>query len=218
MLTRLSFRQVGLTSTGLQVLGVALCALTLSQHSTWRILGFGVMVGSGVGITFMNNIAISAKVFPHSLSLMFGIALTTICIFGSAVPEIIKSVGHFFQGERNKTGSVEDDNSSDDDDSQEVRRAKLLFYAGLSCIGFIGAALLREPPEEESREKGGEVRKSVRQHLRDCVRLLSDPTFLCVASVNSTCFSGKVQLCCPQLKADHKLSHLSEVTFEPFSQ
>ena len=72
LLTRLTSRQVGLISSSLQVLGVALCALTINEDSYWTILGFGVLVGSGVGITFMNNIAISAQTFPNSLSLIFG--------------------------------------------------------------------------------------------------------------------------------------------------
>ena len=194
MLTRLSSRQVGLISTSLQVAGVALCALTLSEDSFWTILGFGVLVGSGVGITFMNNIAVSAKTFPQSLSLIFGIALTTICILGASVPEMIKSFGHFFQEERNRSGLAEDDNSWYEGEGQEARRAKLLLYAGLSSVGFVGAVLLGDSQREEIREKGGEVKKTVRQHLADCVRLLSDPTFLCVACVNSTCFSVMLYL------------------------
>ena len=74
---------------------------------------------------------------------------------------------------------------------EEVRKVKLYFYAGLSCIGFLGAALFFQKSQEEKEEErlNKEVKKSVKQHLRDCVRVLSDPRFLLVGCVNSSCFS-----------------------------
>ena len=72
LLKVVSFRCVAVISTLLQVLGLAICALTVTGHFCWTLLGFGVLVGSGVGITFINNIVISHKTFPKSLTLVFG--------------------------------------------------------------------------------------------------------------------------------------------------
>ena len=72
LLKIVSFRWVAVISTILQVVGLITCALTVTGHIGWTILGFGVLVGSGVGITFMNNIVISHKTFPNSLTLVFG--------------------------------------------------------------------------------------------------------------------------------------------------
>ena len=108
LLKVISFRWVAVISTLLQVLGLSLCALTVTEHFCWTLLGLGVLVGSGVGITFINNIVICHKTFPNSLTLVFGeisaedtlqykhdfiiaaIALSTICLIGSAVPKLLK--------------------------------------------------------------------------------------------------------------------------------
>ena len=72
LLKVVSFRWVAVISTILQVSGLMICAFTVPEHIGWTILGFGVLVGSGVGITFMNNIAISHKTFPTSLPVVIG--------------------------------------------------------------------------------------------------------------------------------------------------
>lgn len=73
LLKVVSHRGVAVISTLLQVVGLVICALTVTGHFCWTLLGFGVMVGSGVGITFINNIVICHKTFPKSLTLVFGI-------------------------------------------------------------------------------------------------------------------------------------------------
>ena len=72
LLKAVTYRWVAVISTILQVVGLAICALTVTGHIGWTILGFGVLVGSGVGITFMNNIVISHRTFPNSLTMVFG--------------------------------------------------------------------------------------------------------------------------------------------------
>ena len=72
LLKFVSYRWVAVISTILQVVGLVICAFTVTEHIVWTILGFGVLVGSGVGMTFMNNMIISQKTFPNSLSVAVG--------------------------------------------------------------------------------------------------------------------------------------------------
>ena len=72
LLKKVSHRLVAAIATTLQVAGLAMCALTVGGEEVWSILGLGVLVGSGLGITFMNNIMISNKTFPNSLTTAIG--------------------------------------------------------------------------------------------------------------------------------------------------
>ena len=113
---------------------------------------------------------------------MPGIALTTICVLGSGVPEIIKSVEFLIEDEGNKTVNPQYD---EDMEKVDVRKVKLYFYAGLSCIGFLGAAFMIQKKEEGKEEEEGkkEAKKSVRQHLSDCIRQGSEVNVISLQKV-----------------------------------
>merc|ERR1711879_360163 len=121
-----------------------------------------------------NNMIISQKTFPNSLSVAVAIALTTISFLGAAVPEGINVL------QKEPSGNIT--NTTISLGSDEERKNQLLLYAGLACIGFIGALLL-DPPVEEGENVMRKSQRKVRERVRDQMKvLLSDPLFLIIAS------------------------------------
>ena len=72
MVAVISGRTVALGATVLHILGLLICAFTLPSDWLWPALGFGVLVGSGVGFNLTNNIIVAKKCFPHAVTLVFG--------------------------------------------------------------------------------------------------------------------------------------------------
>ena len=89
-----SSRFVATIATFCQVLGLIVCAF--SNSSAWLMVGFGILVGTGVGLSFVNNIIIVQKSFK-STSLAFGSALTIISLLGVAIPPVINSLISYFK-------------------------------------------------------------------------------------------------------------------------
>ena len=84
----------------------------------------------------------------------------------------------------------------------------MLVYTGLTCVGFIGALLLKPPKEtaaeveelsnlqDQNVERGGngESQRKVNLVKDQMKALLCDPKFLFIALLNSCCFSVSVYL------------------------
>ena len=78
-------RFVANLATSCQVLGILICSFS---GSTFVIMiGFGIFVGAGVGISLFNNIIIVKKHFQNSIGIAFGTALTCICLAGLLIPQ-----------------------------------------------------------------------------------------------------------------------------------
>ena len=105
---------------------------------------------------------------------------------GAAVPEGINVL------QKEPSGNIT--NTTISLGSDEERKNQLLLYAGLACIGFIGALLL-DPPVEEVENVMRKSQRKVRERVRDQMKvLLSDPLFLIIASFNACCFSISIYL------------------------
>jgi len=173
-----SSRFVATIATFCQVSGLIVCAF--SNSSAWLMVGFGILVGTGVGLSFVNNIIIVQKSFK-STSLAFGSALTIISLLGVAIPPVINSLISYFK----QQGDL-------------LNKWTILIYSGLSCIGFLGAYLMAphpgilvpnneeavpEPVDNESEDS--ELIKA----LKEFSELLKDPIYVVTAIVNSCHFS-----------------------------
>lgn len=137
-------------------------------------------MGTGVGLSFVNNIIIVQKSFK-STSLAFGSALTIISLLGVAIPPVINSLISYFK----QQGDL-------------LNKWTILIYSGFSCIGFLGAYLMAphpgilvpnneeavpEPVDDESEDS--ELIKA----LKEFSELLKDPIYVVTAIVNSCHFS-----------------------------
>jgi len=173
-----SSRFVATIATFCQVSGLIVCAF--SNSSAWLMVGFGILVGTGVGLSFVNNIIIVQKSFK-STSLAFGSALTIISLLGVAIPPVINSLISYFK----QQGDL-------------LNKWTILIYSGFSCIGFLGAYLMAphpgilvpnneeavpEPVDDESEDS--ELIKA----LKEFSELLKDPIYVVTAIVNSCHFS-----------------------------
>jgi len=173
-----SSRFVATIATFCQVSGLIVCAF--SNSSAWLMVGFGILVGTGVGLSFVNNIIIVQKSFK-STSLAFGSALTIISLLGVAIPPVINSLISYFK----QQGDL-------------LNKWTILIYSGFSCIGFLGAYLMAphpgilvpnneeavpEPVNDESEDS--ELIKA----LKEFSELLKDPVYVVTAIVNSCHFS-----------------------------
>lgn len=175
-----SSRFVAIIATSCQVLGLVICAF--SNSSALIMIGFGILVGTGVGLSFVNNIIIVRKHFPSNVALAFGTALSFICLAGLAIPQVVNSlIGHFEQ-----QGDL-------------LNKWTLLVYAGFSCLGFIGAFLMvPDPPgilvpfndETVPEQANDEPRESeLIQAFKEFLNLLKSPEYVVTAVINSCCFS-----------------------------
>jgi len=173
-----SSRFVATFATFCQVSGLIVCAF--SNSSAWLMVGFGILVGTGVGLSFVNNIIIVQKSFK-STSLAFGSALTIISLLGVAIPPVINSLISCFK-----------------DQGDLLNKWTILIYSGFSCIGFLGAYLMAphpgilvpnneetvpEPVDDEPEDS--ELVKA----LKEFSELLKDPVYVVTAIVNSCHFS-----------------------------
>ena len=65
-------RKIAIFATCLQIVGLLLCYLTISNSRIGIILGFGVLVSGGIGLNIVNNITVACRVFPNTLTLACG--------------------------------------------------------------------------------------------------------------------------------------------------
>jgi len=173
-----SSRFVATIATFCQVSGLILCAF--SNSSAWLMVGFGILVGTGVGLSFVNNIIIVQKSFK-STSLAFGSALTIISLLGVAIPPVINSLISYFK----QQGDL-------------LNKWTILIYSGFSCIGFLGAYLMAPHPGILVPNNEEAVPEPVDNELEDSElikalkkfsELLKDPIYVVTAIVNSCHFS-----------------------------
>ena len=68
-------RKIAILATCLQIVGLLLCYLTISSSWIGILLGFGVLVGSGIGLHIVNVLTVACTAFPTSLTLACGIFL-----------------------------------------------------------------------------------------------------------------------------------------------
>jgi len=176
-----SSRFVATIATFCQVFGLIVCAF--SNSSYMLMVGFGILVGTGVGLSFVNNIIIVQKSFK-STSLAFGLALTIISLLGVAIPPVTNSLISYFK----QQGDL-------------LNQWTILVYSGFSCIGFLGAHLMAPQPgilvpsnEESVPESGdGESEDSeLIKAFKEFSDLLKDPIYVVTAIVNSCHFSVMV--------------------------
>ena len=78
--------KIAIFATCLQIVGLLLCYLTISSSWVGILLGFGVLVGSGIGLHIVNILTVACRAFPTSLTLACGKSL--IYIFDQNIPTI----------------------------------------------------------------------------------------------------------------------------------
>ena len=185
-----SERFVAVCATLVQVTGIVICVFSTS--TIHLVLGLGVICGSGIGISSINNVIIVNKYFKNKVGLALGIAISAIGIFGLAVPQVIKNLIPNF-------------------DIQYV----ILMYAAMALIAGLAGALLMQPvtkhlvPVEEEEVEDDpflitrEDFKPKEKEQTTCSKwpictifshikwsLLKDPFFLMIASGNSICVTS----------------------------
>jgi len=154
-------------ATTLQIGGLLIAAYTNSEAGIE--IGFGVLVGAGAGISLVNNIIFVKRNFETRLvSLVFGVAITSICLLGLPIPYLMSFL---------KTAT--------DKDYAKV----IAVYAGLSGIGCVGAILMRSKTAEHQSAEAPSCSIAVRQTCQDFGALLTSGKFLFTAAVNSICFA-----------------------------
>ena len=167
-------RFVANLATSCQVLGILICSFS---GSTFVIMiGFGIFVGAGVGISLVNNIIIVKKHFQNSIGIAFGTALTCICLAGLLIPQILKTLIEYFRGH-----------------NDVLNQWTLFIYAIMGCVGFLGAMLMTsEPGNEEAVPmdlESEQEESEFKQTCKEIIILLKDPDYVVTAVVNSCCFS-----------------------------
>eukprot|EP00092_Neocalanus_flemingeri_P049714 GFUD01057227.1.p1 GENE.GFUD01057227.1~~GFUD01057227.1.p1 ORF type:complete len:330 (+),score=59.66 GFUD01057227.1:3-992(+) len=140
-----------------------------------------MLVGTGVGLSFVNNIIIVKKHFPNSISIAFGTALTSICLAGLLIPHSVNKLIEQFQ-QRNDL----------------LNQWTTVAYAGMSCVGFLGACLMAPDPsilmtgDEETVPTIIADEQEDSEFIQACkefIVLLKDPSYIVTVVVNSCCFS-----------------------------
>ena len=174
-----SSRFVAILATSCQVLGLVICAF--SNCTALIIIGFGMFVGTGVGLSFVNNIIIVTKYFPKSTGIAFGTALSCICLIGLVIPLIMEILIDYFEQKNDL-----------------LNQWTTLVYAGMSCVGFNGAILMIPKPgilvpdNEETVPEDVEDDHEDSEYIQACkefLLLLKDPVYIVTAVVNSCCFA-----------------------------
>ena len=65
-------RKIAIFATCLQIVALLLCYLTISSSWIGILLGFGVLVGSGIGLHLVNILTVAYRAFPNTLTLACG--------------------------------------------------------------------------------------------------------------------------------------------------
>jgi len=169
-------RFVAVLATSSQVFGLIICAF--SGSIAMIMVGFGIFVGAGAGLSLVNNIIITKKNFPNSMGIAIGIALTCICLTGLVIPQILQAFIDYFT----KHGDL-------------LNQWTIFIYALMGCVGYLGAALMTsEAGSEESlaldiETVAEEDHSELKQMYNECTVLLKDPDYVLTALVNSCSFS-----------------------------
>ena len=179
-----SERFVAVCAIILQTLGLVISAFSTSVLHL--VIGFGIILGCGMGLTNTNNIIIINKYFQKRVGLAFGIAIASISIIGLVTPQVLKILMENF-----------------------IFEHVVLIYAGISLTsGLLGAFLMHpvtkhsavieeEIEEDESlMTKENDVADKTETNCSFCQifslikwSLLKDPYFLLIAVANSICFT-----------------------------
>ena len=83
-----SERFVAVCATGLQVVGLIICAFSTSIIHL--VFGFGVVWGCGMGLSNTNNIIILNKYFKSKVGLALGLVISSVSIIGLVQPQVVK--------------------------------------------------------------------------------------------------------------------------------
>ena len=170
-------RFVAVIATTCQVSGLLICSI--SDSLPVIMVGFGVVTGSGVGLSLVNNIIIVKKHFPNSIGIAFGVALTLICIVGLLIPQILQELINYFQSQNDL-----------------VNQWTTVIYALMGSIGFFGAILMTSQSGNEeavvTEIDSIEIDAQPSHFITEYVGLLKNPFYIVTAFVNSCCFSMMV--------------------------
>ena len=162
VVTATSVRFVAVLATTLQLAGLLLCATATSTLQI--LLGFGGLVGVGVGLTLVNNIILVKKQFKATLSTAFAVACSTIALLGIPLPELLDWLGNLLAVQHTETGQslpqpllafslLRDHSNITSGECNVNHRADCLMHqvfnmtvtlmSGSSCLGYLGAALMK---------------------------------------------------------------------------
>ena len=117
-----SSRFVAFCGTILNVVGLLIIAL--STCTEMMFLGFGLVMGAGMGLNNPNNILIMTKYFKKRISLAYGLYATGLTVSQLVLPQLVTYLLKHFS------------------DQQTI-----LIYAALTSVGFIGSLLMRPVDE-----------------------------------------------------------------------
>ena len=113
-----SSRFVAFCATLLNVVGLVIIALSTSTELMF--LGYGLVMGAGMGLNNPNNIIIMSKYFKKRLGSAYGLYATGLTVFQLALPQLVTFLLNNFSDQ-----------------------TTIFIYTILTSVGFIGALLMK---------------------------------------------------------------------------